>query len=154
MRSTYFNNLLPAVLFLLITTLPHLTTAHMAMSEPPALRYKTNPYKTTEDYDYTSPLSSSGSNFPCKGYQTDLGTPGGKSVRTYSPGGTYKLVLAGSATHAGGSCQLSLSYNGGKSWEVFKSYVGGCVKPDPGSDQTFSFTIPAGARGGEALFAW
>jgi len=75
-------------------------------------------------------------------------------VKTYSPGGTYKLVLAGSATHAGGSCQLSLSYDGGKNWEVFKSYIGGCVKPDPGSDQTFSFTIPGGARGGEALFAW
>lgn len=84
----------------------------------------------------------------------DLGTPGGQSVRTYAAGGTYNLVLAGSATHAGGSCQLSLSYDGGKSWEVFKSFVGGCVMPEPGSSQTFKFTIPGGARSGEALFAW
>jgi hypothetical protein len=66
-------------------------SAHMAMAQPPALRYKTNPYKTTEDYDYTSPLSSSGSNYPCKGYQVDMGTPAGQSVATYSPGGTYTL---------------------------------------------------------------
>lgn len=142
------------MVFLLAFFNAQLISAHMAMAEPPAIRYKTNPYKTQEDYDYTSPLSPSGSNFPCKGYHKDLGTPGAQSVRTYSPGGTYNLVLAGSATHAGGSCQLSLSYDGGNSWEVFKSYIGNCVKPDPGSDQTFSFTIPSTARGGEALFAW
>lgn len=131
-----------------------LITAHMAMAEPPALRYKTNPHKTQEDYDYSSPLSPTGSNFPCKGYHKDLGTPGATPVREYSAGGTYQLILAGSATHAGGSCQLSLSYDGGSSWEVFKSFIGGCVNPDPGSDQTFSFTIPPGAADGEALFAW
>ncbi|KAF8470044.1 hypothetical protein BDZ91DRAFT_719802 [Kalaharituber pfeilii] len=133
---------------------PSLVVAHMAMQEPPGIRYKTNPYTTQVDYDYVSPLSPSGSNFPCKGYHKDLGTPSGQSVRTYNAGRTYELILAGSATHAGGSCQLSLSYDGGTTWEVFKSFIGNCVKPDPQGDQTFHFTIPSSAPSGEALFAW
>jgi hypothetical protein len=80
-----------AVLVAVLALTSSLVAAHMALADPPALRYKTNPYKVAEDYDYLSPLSSSGSNYPCKGYQTDLGTPGGKSVATYSPGGTYKI---------------------------------------------------------------
>ncbi|KAA8896078.1 hypothetical protein FN846DRAFT_966550 [Sphaerosporella brunnea] len=143
--------LLTAIVFLMTFAI---ASAHMAMADPPALRYKTNPYKTTQDYDYTSPLSSSGSNYPCKGYQVDMGTSAGKSVATYSPGGTYTLKLDGSATHNGGSCQISLSFDKGKSWQVIKSFVGGCVKPDPGANQQFSFTIPKGTPSGDVLFAW
>ncbi|KAI5777364.1 putative endoglucanase [Geopyxis carbonaria] len=128
--------------------------AHMSMSDPPALRYKTNPHKTQEDYDYSSPLSPSGSNYPCKGYHKDLGTPGGASVASYSQGGSYSITLVGSATHAGGSCQISLSYDGGATFNVIKSLVGGCVNPEPGSSQNFPFTIPSGAPSGEALLAW
>jgi hypothetical protein len=88
MSAAVRKRLLTAVVFLMVFVV---ASAHMAMAEPPSLRYKTNPYKTTEDYDYTSPLSPSGDNYPCKGYHVDLGTPGGQSVATYSPGGTYKL---------------------------------------------------------------
>ena len=140
------------VLFLL--QLFRLVSAHMSMSDPPPLRSKTNSFSTQVDYDYSAPLSATGSNFPCKGFHKDLGTPGAKPVRTYQPGSTYNLVIAGSETHAGGSCQLSLSYDGGTTWEVFKSFIGGCVKPDPQDDQTFNFTIPSSAPGGEALFSW
>lgn len=144
------------IVALLLLQLSRLVSAHMAMSDPPPLRSKSNPYTSPGqiDYDYTSPLSASGSNFPCKGYQNDLGTPGAQSVRTYQPGSTYNLILVGSATHAGGSCQLSLSYDGGTTWEVFKSFIGGCVMPDPQSDQTFHFTIPSSTPGGQALLAW
>lgn len=76
---------------LLLLLLP-LAAAHMSMTNPPALRYKSNPYATTQDYDYSSPLSSSGSNYPCKGYHIDLGTPGGQSVASYSPGGSYEIT--------------------------------------------------------------
>jgi hypothetical protein len=62
--------------------------------------------------------------------------------------------LDGSATHNGGSCQISLSFDGGSSWQVIKSFIGGCVRPDPGADQEFSFTIPKGTPSGDALFAW
>ncbi|CUS14943.1 unnamed protein product [Tuber aestivum] len=129
-------------------------TAHMSMSDPPPLRYKTNPHKTVEDYDYNAPLDPSGSNYPCKGYHNDLGTPGAKSVVTWSQGGSYRLQFAGSSTHAGGSCQASLSFDGGNTWTVIKSWIGGCVKPDPNGDQTFEFKIPDNVPGGEALFAW
>ncbi|KAI5801759.1 extracellular protein [Peziza echinospora] len=139
----------------LLTLLPLLTHAHMAMEDPPALRYKTNPYKLTQDYDYVSPLLADGSNYPCKGHHKDMGTSAGTPVRTYAAGGTYTMKLAGSATHMGGSCQLSLSYDKGKSFEVFKSFVGGCVRPDPAGDQSFKFKIPEGTPGGkEVLFAW
>lgn len=74
----------------------------MSMATPPSLRYKTNPYKTVEDYDYSSPLSPSGSNYPCKGYHKDFGTPGGRSVATYSPGGSYSIVYVYIQTQRGG----------------------------------------------------
>lgn len=163
-------------LFLLVLLSAALqATAHMSMATPPSLRYKTNPYKTVEDYDYSSPLSPSGSNYPCKGYHKDFGTPGGRSVATYSPGGSYSIVyvhpqgggrlrseancrslrrLAGSATHMGGSCQISLSFDQGNTWVVIKSIIGGCANPNPGGSQEFGFTIPGNAQGGDVLLAW
>lgn len=60
----------------------------------------------------------------------------------------------GSATHAGGSCQASLSYDRGATWKVMTSYIGGCVGIQPGGSQSFSFTVPSDAPGGEALFGW
>lgn len=77
------------LLALLCVAVP--ATAHMCMTDPPPLRYKENPYKTVIDYDYTNPLSSNGSNYPCKGYNKDLGTPSAQSVATWSPGGSYSL---------------------------------------------------------------
>lgn len=68
-------------------------SAHMVMSEPPPINYKTNPnYDISKaDFDYTAPLSPSGSNYPCRGMLKHLGTKIAASVRTYSPGGTYEL---------------------------------------------------------------
>jgi len=68
-------------------------SAHMVMSEPPPINYKTNPHYNVakSDFDYTAPLSPSGSNYPCRGHLKDLNTPEGASVRDYAPGGTYDL---------------------------------------------------------------
>lgn len=131
-------------------------SAHMVMSEPPPINYKTSPYYDVSkaDFDYTAPLSPSGSNYPCRGMLKYLGTTVAQSVRTYSPGGTYELKFDGSATHAGGSCQVSLSYDQGATWKAFKSFIGGCVGIQPGGSQAFQFTIPSGAPQGEALFGW
>ena len=101
----------------------------------------------------TTPLSGSGSDFPCKGYLKDLGTPGGVSTASWAPGSSQQLGITGGAAHNGGSCQLSLSYDGGKTFKVIKSLEGGCVKP-AGGDQTFDFTVPADAKAGDAVFAW
>ena len=101
----------------------------------------------------TTPLKPDGSDFPCKGYQKDLGTPAGASTTTWAPGSAQKLGITGGAAHNGGSCQLSLSYDGGKTFKVIKSIEGGCVNP-AGGDQTFDFTVPADVKGGDAVFAW
>lgn len=59
------------------------------------------------------------------------------------------MTLTQGATHGGGSCQLSLSYDNGATFKVIKSMEGGCpLKP------TWDFDIPANAPGGHALFAW
>ena len=128
------------------------SSGHMLVSYPPALRWEGNPnVPTTEiDYDLTSPLNS---NFPCKGYQNDLGSDLGAAVATWEASGSYNFTLLGSATHNGGSCQASLSYDKGQSFTVIHSYIGDCpVNSPPGG--SFPFTVPSDAPAGAALFAW
>ncbi|KAL6892300.1 hypothetical protein GGI43DRAFT_190939 [Trichoderma evansii] len=126
---------------------------HMEMSYPPPFRSKLNAnYKDPNiDYSMTSPLADSGNNYPCKGYQTDLGTESGKSVATWAPGGSYNFTIDGGANHAGGSCQASLSYDKGQTFKVIHSYIGECP---PAGVSSWDFTVPADAPAGEALFAW
>lgn len=68
-------------------------SAHMVMSEPPPINYKTSKnYDVSKaDFDYTAPLSPSGSNYPCRGMLKYLGTAVAQPERTYAPGGTYEL---------------------------------------------------------------
>jgi hypothetical protein len=130
--------------------------AHMALSFPPAFRSSTNEIAVKAapnniDYSMTSPLDADGSNFPCKGYQSDLGTPAGASTATFDQGGQYNITLTGGAVHGGGSCQASLSYDGGKSFNVIHSWIGSCPLS---SGEDFSFTVPSDAPTGAAMFAW
>jgi hypothetical protein len=112
----------------------------MEMIYPPPFRSKVNDHATTKDFDMTSPLSADGSNFPCKGYHSDFGTPAGASTATFAPGQSYKFTISGGASHNGGSCQASLSYDKGKTWTVIHSYIGNC--PLQG-ESDFDFAIPA-----------
>jgi hypothetical protein len=132
-----------------LIALASVAQAHMEMIWPPAFRSRANPYTTDIDYSMTNPLSQSGSDFPCKGYHSLLNTPQGKSVVTWQPGKTYNWTLTGSATHNGGSCQVSLSYDSGKSWKAIHSYIGGCPLKN-----TWSFTLPNDTPSGSALFAF
>ncbi len=132
-----------------LTGLLALAQGHMQMSYPAPFRSKHNPYTTNVDYDMNSPLSSSGSNFPCKGYHTLLGTPQGRSVATWTAGNSYSFTVEGSATHNGGSCQASLSYDGGRTFTVVHSYIGRCPLKT-----SWPFTLPNDTPAGEALFAW
>jgi hypothetical protein len=126
--------------------------AHMELKNPPALRSSYNPYTGGDiDWDIRSPLDSDGSNFPCKGYASLMGTPKGKSVATWSPGGTYSMTITGNTPHKGGSCQASVSYDRGSSWKVIRSYIGNC--PVNG-DSSYSFTLPSDLPTGEMLFGW
>src|SRR5271170_8136087 len=111
--------------FIIISLLPIYTRAHMQMSNPYPINSPLNPAtpEYLKDYSYTSPLLADGSNFPCKGYQ--LQSTSYNTTATYSAGGTYNMTIAGTVMHGGGSCQLSLSYDNGATFNVIKSMIGG-----------------------------
>jgi hypothetical protein len=133
----------------------HLAAAHMDMFYPPPLKSKFNPFAMAAnsiDNDMKSPLQASGADFPCKGYQSLLGTAQGASVATFAPGQKYNLTIEGGAYHDGGSCQTSLSYDKGKTFTVIQSFVGECPTSSGGS---WDFTVPADAPAGkDVLLAW
>ncbi|KAI0395653.1 hypothetical protein F5Y17DRAFT_182561 [Xylariaceae sp. FL0594] len=127
--------------------------AHIAMKDPPPLSSKDNPNTQEQNVDYslTNPLEGAGE-FPCKNKLSLLGTPDGAPVKTYSPGEQASITLQGSAIHHGGSCQISLSYDKGKSFKVVKSLIGNCPTPGGG---TFEFTIPEDApTAKDVILAW
>ncbi|GAB7362558.1 hypothetical protein MBLNU230_g2875t1 [Neophaeotheca triangularis] len=121
---------------------------HIEMSWPYPLRSKFNPDtpQSLINYDMLAPLHPSGSEFPCRGYQNDQSI---HPVVTYEAGSTYNMSLEGSATHQGGSCQISLSYDNGATFRVIKSMIGDCPLKS-----TYDFTIPSYAQTGPALLAW
>jgi len=128
-----------------------LASAHMEMKDPPPFRSKFNEFTTDVDYSMTNPLSREGGDFPCKGYNNLVGTPQGQSVATWAPGSSQSMTITGGTPHGGGSCQASLSYDGGSTWTVIHSYLGNC--PVQG-DSSYEFTLPNDTPAGEALFAW
>lgn len=123
------------------------TLAHMEMTSPPPLKSSKHPKANYQNIDYsmTQPLGD----YPCKGY---INAPDASmdSVATWSAGSSATYSIGGTATHRGGSCQLAMSYDMGKTWNVILSYMGGCMV----DERTTEFTIPKEAPSGEALFAW
>ncbi|PYH28820.1 uncharacterized protein BO87DRAFT_450129 [Aspergillus neoniger CBS 115656] len=115
------------------------------MSDPLPIRSPLNTNSSIKDYSYTSPLSATGSDFPCKGYARDPFD----SVAEYTAGQEYAITLAGTATHGSGSCQISLSYDMGETFRVIHSILGHCPEP-----LHYSFRIPEDAPYGPALLAW
>jgi len=105
-------------------------------------------YNNLAPLDTADNLNSQGGSWPCKGFINNP-SDGMSSVITYIPGEKYNFTTIGSATHSGGSCQLSLSYDLGKTFQVFQSYVGGCPLTP-----TLDFTFPEDAPSGVALFSW
>ncbi|KAF8852370.1 hypothetical protein BDZ45DRAFT_543166, partial [Acephala macrosclerotiorum] len=107
------------------------------------------------DYSATNPLGGQGF-FPCKGYHLDMvNHPDGigASTHTYTAGAAGTFSVMGGAVHEGGSCQIALAYPQDKfsKFTVIHSYEGSCPLSD---GQTFSFTVPADAPTGSAVFAW
>jgi hypothetical protein len=124
-----------------------LAAAHMEMMDPPPFRSKFNKNVQNADYSMTSPLGV----YPCKGYHSDFGTAEGASVASWAAGSQQKFTITGGAAHGGGSCQAALSYDNGATFKVIHSYIGNC--PVNG-ESSYSFTVPAEAPGGDAIFAW
>lgn len=139
-----------SVQLFLTAALGGLVSAHMELTSPAPLKGAKNPNTKTADYEMTTPLSTSGSNYPCRGHLDVIGTPEGASVASWPAGSQQSFTIGGGAAHGGGSCQASFSEDGGKSFKVARSYVGGC----PVADKPFTFTVPADIKAGPAIFAW
>lgn len=132
-----------------------LSTAHVVLENP-------KPYKFVAD-GATNPLSSTGSDFPCKippgqSYIVD-GEPTPMTI-----GKDQKLSFSGHAVHGGGSCQLALSRGHptkDSPWMVIHSIEGGCPARNqkgnlegPNQD-TYTFQIPEGIEpGANWTLAW
>jgi hypothetical protein len=111
-----------------------------------------------------SPLAADGSDFPCK-LRSDTYTV--SSMNTVSIGERIELNFTGSATHGGGSCQLSLTTDMQPSkntvWQVIHSIEGGCpanvdgnlaANPNGSGASNFFFQVPSGIAPGQYTLAW
>lgn len=113
-----------------------------------------------------SPLDASGSDFPCKQRSGVYDWTGEFNQMTL--GSSQPLSFIGSATHGGGSCQVSITYDMNPSttstWKVIHSIEGGCpikgVAGNNGDDKDaidpdkYEFTIPTSLPTGNATLAW
>ncbi|WVQ95100.1 hypothetical protein IAU59_002194 [Kwoniella sp. CBS 9459] len=124
--------------------------AHCQLAWPFPLHSPLNPAtpEAIKDYSMTSPLITSGT-YPCKGYINNPSS-GMDSVASLSAGSPMDFTVAGTATHGGGSCQVSMSYDLGATWNVIWTQMGGCLV----DGMTNTIDIPSEAPSGEALFAW
>jgi hypothetical protein len=123
-------------------------SAHMDMSNP-------KPFQNIDN----SPLLESGSNFPCK-----IG-PGGSYVvdtmNEWTVGSDVILNITGTATHGGGSCQVSVTKDKEPTpqsvWKVIHSIEGGCPTSEHkngGALRLFPFTVPPELPEGQLTMAW
>lgn len=125
-------------------------SAHMILSSP-------TPYSA--DSLTNSPLSSSGSNFPCQisGDASTFYSTSGIS-NEYTAGESVSMSFKGSAVHGGGSCQVALSTDMQPSqstrWSVILSIEGGCPTKDGTSAGTYDVTIPEDIPAGTYSYAW
>ncbi|TVY52004.1 hypothetical protein LCER1_G007756, partial [Lachnellula cervina] len=113
-----------------------------------------------------SPLDGAGADFPCKQRPGAFDAQGASNPMAL--GSTQPLKFVGGATHGGGSCQISITYDKAPSksskFKVIHSIIGGCpiqgvagnngesaTSVDP---STYSFKIPSNLPTGDATLAW
>ncbi|KAF9431347.1 hypothetical protein BGZ76_000425 [Entomortierella beljakovae] len=152
MELLYFTSTL---LFILSTV-----SAHMAISNPPA---QGGPWTKNPAYDVHAWIGFRGKPFPCGGY------PAGP-VTTYSAGEIipvrfwnfdlkdYKTFPpregVPQARHGGGTCEFSLSYDGGKSWSVIGQYTKTCPDLYHEFPVQIPKNVPSCTDSNRCLFAW
>ncbi|KAJ5776727.1 uncharacterized protein N7511_001738 [Penicillium nucicola] len=124
----------------------------------------TLPEPYSQDTLNNSPLAEHGSDLPCKLRMDAFLAPSTETI--YQIGTENTIKFKGSATHGGGSCQLSLTKDReptkDSEWMVIKSYEGGCptkaerlaggATADNGLHLDFS--IPEGVTPGKYTLAW
>ncbi|MCJ1264484.1 hypothetical protein MMC22_004356 [Lobaria immixta] len=138
------KNILMASAFALVSSV----NAHMKMATP-------IPFGgSTLD---NSPLVASGADFPCKQRQGVYDAAGAKNP-PMAIGAPQTLSFEGSATHGGGSCQISLTTDKNPTkdtkWQVIHSIIGGCPSSGDSGPDKFQFTIPEGIKPGDYVLAW
>jgi hypothetical protein len=162
-KHKYFLQL-PNMLFTSIIVavfgLTALGRSHMKMSNPVPFG------KSSLD---TSPLADDGSDFPCKNRTGVYDPEGANNIMPL--GSVQPLEFIGIAVHAGGSCQVSITYDLQPTnlsvFKVIHSIEGGCpaqnttgnldseggtaTSPDP---FTYSFMVPSSIPTGNATIAW
>ncbi|KAI9748348.1 MAG: hypothetical protein M4579_007249 [Chaenotheca gracillima] len=134
--------------------------AHMIMTTP-------TPFNAANINN--SPLDGSGSDFPCKAGASNPDAYKTSGDPTSMPlGSTQKLAFKGGATHGGGSCQVSVTYDKNPTkdskFKVIHSIIGGCpaknaegnIGGDPNAPDpdTYSFKVPEDLPTGQATLAW
>ncbi|KAG9245930.1 hypothetical protein BJ878DRAFT_499174 [Calycina marina] len=113
------------------------------------------------------PLLENGSNFPCKATAGATDTYNGGIATSMALGSEQPISFVGGATHGGGSCQISITYDTSptkdSTWKVLKSIHNGCPSNDAGNAGEdaaailpggFNFTIPTNIPTGKATLAW
>jgi hypothetical protein len=133
--------------------------AHMIMRTPAV--YDSPPVKPTNN----GPIAADGSDYPCK---NPGGLPYTGTATKMEKGSKQKLSFTGGATHGGGSCQVSLTYDNpptaNSAFKVIHSIQGGCpTRTNPGNvgndmnaaaPDEYEFTIPDDIPAGNATLAW
>ncbi|KAJ5651579.1 uncharacterized protein N7484_005302 [Penicillium longicatenatum] len=142
-------------ILLLETIFLRMVSGHLIMISP-------EPY--SKETLNNSPLAEHGSDFPCKLRTDAFLAPSTETI--YQIGIVNTIRFEGSATHGGGSCQLSLTKDReptkDSEWKVIKSYEGGCptkAEKLAGGATTdnglqLDFAIPEGVNSGKYTLAW
>ncbi|KAF1915084.1 hypothetical protein BDU57DRAFT_576338 [Ampelomyces quisqualis] len=129
-----------------------LAHAHMTMVNPVPFGSPNN-----------SPLLENGADFPCKSIPY-IAT----KMNDWPVGSVQSLILAGSAVHGGGSCQISVTTDKApdkaSKWKVIHSFEGACPVPPAkggnyGLDEDlgrgpYNFTIPSELPDGDFVASW
>ncbi|KAH6615068.1 hypothetical protein C7974DRAFT_58356 [Boeremia exigua] len=137
-------------LFATVLAMASITSAHMFIENPV-------PFGGVKK----DPLDPSGSDFPCQGSSYEVIT-----VNDWTVGSdvTVRFPSEQTATHSGGSCQISVSKDEkptkDSEWKVIHSIEGGCPTTFPGNINnpkdlgSYKFTVPATLPDGRLTMAW
>lgn len=134
-----------------------LANAHMTMKTPV-------PYDASQGVPSTSPLVADGSDWPCKMGDSNYDVTKIATMNNIKAGDPQTLSFIGTATHGGGSCQLSLTMDKTitkkTQFKVFHSIEGGCPADTAGnlspgqSAATFNWSLPTDMPNGQYSLAW
>ncbi|KAF2632154.1 lytic polysaccharide monooxygenase [Macroventuria anomochaeta] len=104
------------------------------------------------------PLQADGSNFPCQGSGYQITTMNEWAVGSDV---TVSFPSDQTATHGGGSCQISVSKDekptASSKWKVIHSILGGCPTTGAGNSGElgkFGFKVPSELPEGQLTMAW